>query len=216
MQISISILAGELINLKSTLQQLDSQLVDLIHLDVMDGSFVPQLSFGESYATEVAKASNNIPLDIHLMVAQPEREVPKYLQLKPRFLTFHIEATTAPVRLAQSIREAGIGCGIALSPATPVTMLAPVLLAEIDLIVLMSVEPGYYGQKFLEGSLAKVRQLKEYLAERNIKIEVDGGIGRQNIVQLKEAGADIVVSGAACFQTPDVNANVRELKALCS
>lgn len=214
MQISISILATELTNLKATLQKLDSQIVDYIHLDIMDGHFVPQLSFGESFAKEIASATN-IPLDVHLMVTRPEQEVPKYFSLKPRFITFHIESTHSAVRLAQSIRAEGIACGVSINPGTAVELLEP-LLDEIDLILLMSVEPGYYGQKFLPSSIAKARKVKDLMGDRNIILEVDGGIDLQNISDFQKAGVGIAVSGGTCFRTANVNANVQELKASCT
>ena len=213
MKISASILAAELIDLKKILLQMDPKLVDFIHLDVMDGHFVPQLTFGESYAREIADTSP-IPLDVHLMVLQPEKEVPKYFPLRPKKLSFHLEATHAPIRLLRAIRNENICAGVAISPATPVEALQP-LIEEIDLIVLMSVEPGYYGQKFLSLTWQKLEKLKALIQGRSIEIEVDGGINLQNIAGLQQASVDIAVTGAACFATANVNENVCKLKAAC-
>ncbi len=213
MKISTSILAAELIHLKNTLESMDPEIIDFIHLDIMDGHFVPQLSFGEGYAREIAQAVS-IPLDVHLMVANPEREAPKYFSCKPRFLSFHVEAAQAPVRLAQSIREEGIGAGLALSPGTPLERVEP-LLDEIDLLLLMCVEPGYYGQSFLPKSLERIRRLCASISNKKIFIEVDGGIKVQNIAEVKKAGADIAVAGSACFEGPDVNASTLSLKEAC-
>ena len=189
-------------------------VIDFIHLDVMDGHFVPQLSFGEAYSREISKHSS-IPLDVHLMVSNPEHEVPKYLELQPHFLTYHIEATHAPVRLAQSIRDSNVKVGLALSPGTPVHSLEP-MLDYIDLVLLMSVEPGYYGQSFLSSSIDRVQAIKKMCINRNILLEVDGGINADNIQKLNTAGADITVVGGACFKTPDANESVRKLKQSCS
>ena len=210
MKISVSVLAGELVDLKRSLEEMDPKIVDLIHLDIMDGHFVPQLSFGEAYSREIGKVTK-IPLDVHLMVSQPEKEVPKYFDLRPQILSFHIEATHAPVRLAQSIRSESILAGIALNPGTPVETLKP-LLDTVDLFLLMSVEPGYYGQKFLEDSIQKAVDLRALIGERKILVEMDGGIGPHNIGRLKDAGVDIVVSGASCFRSPHLNANVEQLR----
>ncbi len=213
MQISVSILAAELIDLKRIVEQMDSNIIDFIHLDIMDGHFVPQLSFGEALSGHIKNATG-IALDVHLMVTNPELEVPKYFDLKPSFITFHIEATHAPIRLAQFIRQQKIKVGIALCPATPLEVLSP-LLDEIDLILIMSVEPGFYGQKFIPHSLERIKKVKEMIGQRNIIIEVDGGVGLSNIASIYKAGAHMVVSGSACFITPDVNKNVEKLKILC-
>ncbi len=214
MKISASILATTLIDLKQILQAMDPDIIDFIHLDIMDGHFVPQLSFGEGCAKEISQATK-IPLDVHLMVSNPEKEIPKYFPLKPRFITFHLEATHAPVRLSQSIRENGIGAGLAISPGTSVDLVEP-LLDEIDLILLMSVEPGYYGQQFLKSSYKRASQLKKLIDEKNILLEIDGGISIDNIGRLSRIGVDISVTGSNCFKTTDVNKNVNALKLACS
>ena len=208
--ISPSILAGDLTDMKSILKGMDPQVVDLLHIDVMDGVFVPQLSFGEKYTENVA-SHTAIPLDVHLMVIHPEREVPKYFALRPYNITFHREATHFPIRLAQEIRKAGIRAGIALNPATPVESLAP-MLDEIDLILLMSVEPGFYGQGFIAGVMEKVAAVRMLIGERNIILQVDGGITTGNIRDVHRAGAQSFVAGSAAFKGADVNANVRVLK----
>ena len=150
----------------------------------MDSHFVPQLSFGENIAKEISQATN-IDLDIHLMVAQPEIELPKYFDLKPKILTFHIEASLAPIRLARSIRERSILTGESLNPSTPISSIEPIL-NDIDLILLMSVEPGYYGQKFLETSICRAKKLKELIGDKNIILEIDGGINEKNIEAIRQ------------------------------
>ncbi len=213
MRISPSILAADLIDLRRILGQMDPGIVDLIHLDVMDGHYVPQLSFGEAFAAAV-KSATSIPLDVHLMVERPENQVPKYFSLGPYCITFHAEATHFGVRLAQSIREQGIRAGVSLNPGTPIERLEP-LLDHVDLVLLMSVEPGYYGQKFLPAALERVRRLRSMIGERPIDIQVDGGINAGNIGELARMGATIIVAGAYCFQGADVNQRVSELKAAC-
>ena len=213
MLISPSILAADLIDLKRVLEGLDPTSIDFIHLDVMDGHFVPQLSFGESYSKAIGQATA-IPLDVHLMVDQPEAEVPKYFELKPHNITFHLEATHFPVRLAQLIREQGIKAGIALNPGTSVELLEPVL-DEIDMVLLMSVEPGYYGQSFIPSSYRRVARLKELIGDRQIAIEIDGGINAENIGRLSELGVSMAVAGSFLFKGGQPNERARDLKAAC-
>ncbi len=211
MKISPSILAADLIGLRGILKEMNPSVIDLIHLDVMDGHFVPQLSFGESYSKAVKEATP-IPLDVHLMVSNPEREVPKYFELAPHNITFHAEATNNPIRLAQSIRAEKIRAGICLNPSTPAGALEP-LLDNIDFVLLMSVEPGFYGQKFIPAVMRKIRTVAEMIRGRDIELEVDGGIGPDNIHELAEAGVQICVAGAAVFKTGNVNDNAAALKA---
>lgn len=213
MRISPSILAADLTDLKRLLGTMDPGVVDLLHLDVMDGHFVPQLSFGEAYARSV-KAASPIPLDVHLMVSRPELEIPKYFELEPYVITYHIEATHFPIRLAQLIRERGLRAGVSLNPGTPIERLLPVL-DYIDLVLLMSVEPGFYGQKFIETSYERVRALKALIGDRPVEIQIDGGVNDQNIGRLAELGVDIAVAGSYCFTGGDVNARVKRLKAAC-
>ena len=210
MKISPSILAAELISLKGILQHMDPAVVDFIHLDVMDGHFVPQLSYGEKLSAEV-KAACTIPLDVHLMVTAPQDEIPKYFALAPHNITFHLEATNFPIRLAQHIREAGIKAGVALNPGTPAGALDSIL-DYIDLILIMTVEPGFYGQKFIDSCLAKIQKVREMTHGRNILLQVDGGVNANNIARLAQCGVEICVAGAAGFQGGNVNQNVTTLK----
>lgn len=214
MKISPSILAADLTDLKRILETMDPEIVDLIHIDVMDGHFVPAISFGELY-TSTVKKHTPIPLDVHLMVTNPDLEIPKYYDLEPFNITFHLEATNFPIRLAQEIRKRGIRAGIALNPGTPIRDLEAVL-DHIDLILLMSVEPGFYGQKFIPSVLDKIKECSSMIKGREILLQVDGGIGPENIRILNESGVHISVAGSAGFKGGDVNQNVRIMKITAS
>lgn len=213
MDLSPSILAADLTDLKSSLHDLEGR-VEYLHMDVMDGHFVPTLSFGELY-TRLLKQHTSIPLDVHLMVDRPEQEVPKYFPLEPDNITFHVEATDFGVRLAREIRKNGIKAGVSLNPSTPLASLE-YLLEEIDLVLIMSVEPGFYGQSFIQSSLRKIEQLSAMIGDREITIEVDGGIDASNVASVLEAGARRIVAGSACFKGGDIPANIERLRQAAS
>jgi len=215
-KIAPSVLAAPMMKFGESIAMLNSNDVDYLHLDVMDGHFVPQISFGEEMCAAFGNASK-IPLDIHLMVEAPEREVPKYFEIKPEYLTFHYEATSFPIRLSQTIRNQGIKSGIALNPLTPIGNLAE-LYPYFDLFLIMSIEPGYYGQKFLDTTWYRLAQLAELRAQLSKKfnhypvIEVDGGVNDKNIKLLADAGVDIAVAGSFVFKSEQPNEQVRLLK----
>jgi ribulose-phosphate 3-epimerase len=179
---------------------------DLVHCDVMDGHFVPNLTIGP-VVLEGVKRSTNLPLDIHLMVENNPFFLELFAPLKPRYLSFHWEEEKHPHRLVQRIRELGIGPGIAINPATPVSLLKEIL-PELEFVLVMSVNPGFGGQKFINSAVRKVAELREMATQLNpsLKIEVDGGVNRETAPLLREAGADILVAGSFVFKS----ANYRE------
>lgn len=187
---------------------------DWIHVDVMDGHFVPNLSFGVPVMAAVAKVTDK-PLDVHLMIEDPEKWVDGYVDAGAAGVTFHVEASADPVALARRLRESGVKAGVSLRPGTPVE---PWLdhLAEFDLVLVMSVEPGFGGQSFMPDQLAKVRALRERIDRDGLAtiIEIDGGIGPATIADAAEAGCDAFVAGSAVYGADVPNDAVNELRAL--
>jgi ribulose-phosphate 3-epimerase len=219
MKIAPSLLAAPLTKLSETLKTLVKGETDFLHLDVMDGHFVPQLSYGEAICEAIGKETD-VPLDVHLMVSKPESEVPKYFSMKPHFITFHYETTSFPVRLAQSIRKMGIKAGLAVNPVTPIESIID-LIPYFDMFLIMSIEPGFYGQSFLENSydrIARFSKLRNQYCSKTggeIVIEVDGGVTDKNIRQLKDVGVDICVAGSFVFKSGAPGEKIRELKLKC-
>ena len=212
--ISPSIIASDLTTIGEQVRTFDAGIVDLLHLDVMDGNFVPNLTFGPGFIGSLKKHTA-IPLDVHLMIEKPERSIGEYLEIKPWVVTIHYESTRFPARILQQIRKAGVGAGIAINPATPVESIFD-LLPYADMALVMSVDPGFYGQAFMEPAIGRIRKLAAHIRSvpgLSVRIQVDGGIGPDNIARVVEAGADIIVAGNAAFKGGDVNKNVRELRA---
>jgi len=210
--ISPSIIASDLTTMGERVKTFDSGLVDLLHLDVMDGNFVPNLTFGPGYISSLKKHSP-IPLDVHLMIERPERSIQQYIDIAPWAITIHYESTRFPARLLQQIRNAGIVAGISLNPATPVESIFD-LIPYADMVLIMSVDPGFYGQAFMEPAIGRIRKLSTFLAsmpDRKVMIQVDGGIGPDNIAPVVSAGATVIVAGNSAFKGGDVNKNVKEL-----
>ncbi|GBF49056.1 pentose-5-phosphate-3-epimerase [Leptospira ryugenii] len=212
MKISASILAAKLSHLAVDLPKYDPTSIDFIHMDVMDGNFVPQISFGEAFTKEV-KSLTNIPLDVHLMVRRPEDHVPKYFEFKPYCITFHIETTHFSVRLAEEIRKSGAKVGISLNPQTPVESISH-LLPYLDLVLLMTVDPGFYGQSFVASGIDKIKRMRELTAKHGILLEVDGGVNESNIKTLSDLGVDLCVVGSGLYKTGDPNTQGKKLKQL--
>lgn len=212
MYVAPSILSADFGNLAAEIRAICEAGCDLVHVDVMDGHFVPNLTIGPVVVKAVAKAATK-PLDIHLMVENNSFFADLFLPLKPKFLTFHIEEEKHPLRLIDHIRKNGVGPGIVLNPHTPVSAIEHII-DEVDMVLLMSVNPGFGGQKFMPVVLEKTRALRELIERKNAKclIEVDGGVNGLNAPELEEAGADILVAGNYIFSSNSYEQAIRAIK----
>lgn len=213
-QIAPSILAADFANLQKEVEMLNASAADYVHVDIMDGVFVPNISFGLPVTAAIHKHATK-PLDVHLMIVNPELYLADFVQAGAAVLTVHVEACTHLHRTLQEIKKLGASAGVALNPHTPIELLSEVL-EEVDLVCVMSVNPGFGGQKFIEHSYAKVANLKEMLLKKgvNTKIEVDGGVTDKNAQRLIEAGADILVAGSYLFNSANPIASIAALKAI--
>lgn len=209
-----SLLAADFTRIGEAVEMVNTSEADWLHLDVMDGVFVPNISFGMPVVQDVGRISKK-PLDVHLMIVQPERYIETFRALGASVITVHYEACTHLHRTLQQIRATGAQAGVALNPHTPVALLRDVL-EETDLVCLMSVNPGFGGQKFIYQTLPKVQELREMCIVRNLSplIEVDGGVGLQNAEVLLKAGADVLVAGSSVFGADDPHAVIRSMKAI--
>lgn len=212
MYVAPSLLSANFLRLEEEIKAVSEAGADLLHIDVMDGHFVPNLSFGTCVIKDINKISQ-VPLDVHLMVENPTAFVKYFLPLKPKFITFHIEAENHPIRLCEYLRQNGIGAGVVLNPHTPVSTLKH-LVEFMDIVLLMSVNPGFSGQSFLPLVLDKIKELRELIDKNNTHtfIEVDGGVNGLNASKLDEAGADILVAGSYIFSSKDYKAAISSLK----
>ena len=213
-QIAPSILAADFANLQKEVEMLNASAADYIHVDVMDGIFVPNISFGIP-VTEAIHRHATKPLDVHLMIVNPELYLEDFVKAGASIVTVHVEACTHLHRTLQEIKRLGVAAGVALNPHTPIELLTEVL-EEVDLVCLMSVNPGFGGQKFIEHSYAKVANLKNLILKKGAKtqIEVDGGVSEQNAKRLVEAGADILVAGSFVFRAADPIKAIASLKSI--
>ena len=212
MYVAPSILSADFGNLTAEIRAICEAGCDLVHVDVMDGHFVPNLTIGPVVVSAVAKAATK-PLDIHLMVENNSFFADLFLPLKPKFLTFHIEEEKHPMRLIDHIRKNGVSPGIVLNPHTPVSAIEHII-DEVDMVLLMSVNPGFGGQKFMPVVLDKTRALRELIERKNAKclIEVDGGVNGLNAPDLEEAGADVLVAGSYIFSSNSYEQAIRAIK----
>ncbi len=212
--VSPSLLSVDFGNMQRDIEMLNASECDWYHLDVMDGVFVPNISFGFPVMEAMAKHATK-PLDVHLMIVQPEKFIKEVKALGARVMNVHYEACTHLHRVIQAIKAEGMMAGVTLNPHTPVSMLEEIA-PELDLVMLMSVNPGFGGQKFIPSMVEKTRKLRELLNRTGSKalIEIDGGVNRETGKLLVEAGADVLVAGSAVFGAPDPVAEVAALKAL--
>ncbi|MDU2150733.1 MAG: ribulose-phosphate 3-epimerase [Varibaculum cambriense] len=210
--ISPSILNCDIANLAAEIKKIEN--ADYAHVDVMDNHFVPNLSWGLPVVEAVIR-QNILPVDAHLMIEDADRWAPTYAEAGCASVTFHAEAAAAPIRLAREIHRQGAKVGMALRPATDITPYIDIL-PEIDMLLVMTVEPGFGGQSFLESMMAKVRRTREAISAANLQVsvQVDGGITRETISVAAEAGADVLVAGSAVYKAEDAYAEVEELRRI--
>ena len=209
-----SILSADFGNLANDISMLNSSKADWVHIDVMDGHYVPNISFGMPVIDSINAISNK-PLDIHLMISKPERYIEKFLKYNTKVLTIHLEASRHLHRTIQEIKSKGVMAGVAINPHTDVNHLSEII-NDIDIVCVMSVNPGFSGQNFIENSYNKVKKLKKIILEKksNCKIQVDGGVNIINAKKLVEFGADILVAGNFIFKSDNPHKNINSLKKI--
>jgi len=212
--IAPSILAADFGKIYEEVEMLNSSKADWVHVDVMDGSFVPNISFGFPVIKAIKKKSN-LPLDVHLMIDTPEQYLAQFKDAGSDILTVHYEACPHLHRTIQQIKELGMKAGVALNPHTNIDLVSDII-EDLDLVCLMSVNPGFGGQKFIYNTLPKTKKLKALIETRNAacKIEIDGGVGLQNAEKLLQAGADVLVAGSAVFKSDNPHETIAKLKSI--
>lgn len=213
-QIAPSILAADFANIQKEIEMLNASQADFIHVDIMDGVFVPNISFGLPVTAAVNQHAKK-PLDVHLMIVDPDRYLEAFKKAGAHVITVHLEACTHLHRTIQGIKAMGCKAGVALNPHTPVSLLEDII-EDLDMVCLMSVNPGFGGQKFIPRTFDKVRTLKRMIGNSGSKalIEIDGGVNQQNAPLLVEAGADVLVAGNFVFSSPNPIGTIQELKLL--
>lgn len=212
--ISPSLLAADFTDLRHEVEMINKSDADWLHLDIMDGTFVPNISFGFPVIDAVAKICKK-PLDVHFMIEHPERYVQRTAKTGAMMMNVHYEACVHLHRTVQEIHDAGMKAGVTLNPSTPVCLLEDIL-NDVDMVLLMSVNPGFGGQKFIEGTIDKLRALREMVDRKNSRalIQIDGGVQAETAPRLVEAGADVLVSGSYVFKAADPIQTIHDLRSL--
>lgn len=214
--IAPSLLAADFMNLQRDVEMINQSEADWLHLDIMDGVFVPNISFGFPVLKGLKKICRK-PMDVHLMIVEPHKFIREVAETGAYLMNVHYEACTHLHRTIAGIREAGMKAGVTLNPHSPVSLLEDIV-QDVDVVMLMSVNPGYGGQTFIEHTVEKTRQLREMIDRKglNTLIEIDGGVNLETGKRLLEAGTDVLVAGSFVFKAPDPNAIIKELKMLNS
>lgn len=213
-KIAPSLLSADFLNLQADIEMINNSEADWFHCDVMDGSFVPNISFGFPIIKQISKVAKK-PLDVHLMIVNPDKYISQVKDAGAYMMNVHYEACTHLHRVVGAIHDAGMKAGVTLNPHTPVSLLEDIL-QDIDMVLLMTVNPGFGGQKFIEHSLTKVARLKEIILKRNLStlIEVDGGVNLETGKLLIDAGADVLVAGNAVFADANPTGMIHKLKSI--